>query len=414
MKNKAVSVSLFLDKRRAKKDNTFPVKLRMYHLKTQKLYSVNLNCTAEAFRSAYKLKKTKSEFFELKVSLSAIERKAEDVIDGLEVFTWSAFESKMFLASSDFKDVFEFYERYETQLKEDGRILTAESYRASRGSLTRFLKSQNNRNEKLLFQDITVDFLKKYEKWMIINKNSLTTVGFYLRPLRAIFNTAISEEVITKDLYPFGKRLYQIPSGQNVKRALNAEDLKKLLNHPVVSPLQEKARDFWFFSYNCNGINTRDIVELKFKNLAGELICFNRSKTINTNRTNQKPIVVNINDFMKSFMEKYANKDKSSENYLFPIINQSMNKEEQVQAARSFTRFLNQHIKEIAREAGITTELSTYWARHSFTTMAMRNGNSLEMLQEALGHTDMKTTMNYWSGFDNSAKKELSDKLMNF
>ena len=83
-------------------------------------------------------------------------------------------------------------------------------------------------------------------------RKSKTTVGIYLRPLRAIFNKAIEEGDIVADIYPFKK--YQIPTGQNIKKALDKSELKKLFTTQVEpgSP-KEKARDFWFFSYQCNG-----------------------------------------------------------------------------------------------------------------------------------------------------------------
>ena len=38
----------------------------------------------------------------------------------------------------------------------------------------------------------------------------------------------------------------------------------------------------------------------------------------------------------------------------------------------------------------------------------------MEFMQESMGHKDMKTTMRYFAGFDDEAKKEFADKLMDF
>ncbi|MEJ7779027.1 MAG: hypothetical protein WKF68_05505 [Daejeonella sp.] len=38
----------------------------------------------------------------------------------------------------------------------------------------------------------------------------------------------------------------------------------------------------------------------------------------------------------------------------------------------------------------------------------------LEFAQEALGHTTMATTQNYWKGFEREAKKDMAEKLMDF
>lgn len=44
----------------------------------------------------------------------------------------------------------------------------------------------------------------------------------------------------------------------------------------------EKYRDFWFFSYLCNGINFRDMLFLRYGNIVDGEICFVRSKTSHT------------------------------------------------------------------------------------------------------------------------------------
>jgi hypothetical protein len=38
----------------------------------------------------------------------------------------------------------------------------------------------------------------------------------------------------------------------------------------------------------------------------------------------------------------------------------------------------------------------------------------LEFAQEALGHTTLVATQNYWAGFNSDVKKEMADSLMNF
>jgi hypothetical protein len=54
----------------------------------------------------------------------------------------------------------------------------------------------------LSFKEISADFLKRYEKWMIEHRKSITTVGIYMRTLRAIFNEAIHQEVVQKEQKP--------------------------------------------------------------------------------------------------------------------------------------------------------------------------------------------------------------------
>ena len=63
---------------------------------------------------------------------------------------------------------------------------------------------------------------------------------------------------------------------------------------------------------------------------------------------------------------------------------------------------------------GINKKGTTYVARHTFSTVLKHSGVSTEFIQEALGHTDIKTTENYLDNFEKETKKELAKRLMAF
>jgi integrase/recombinase XerD len=46
-------------------------------------------------------------------------------------------------------------------------------------------------------------------------------------------------------------------------------------------------------------------------------------------------------------------------------------------------------------------------ARHSFATTAILKGQSMEFTQEALGHSNIKTTQIYFAGFEDKRKRNL-------
>ncbi len=245
-------------------------------------------------------------------------------------------------------------------------------------------------------------------------KRSPTTVSMYLRALRTIFNTAIDEKEIDRKIYPFGKRKYKVPASKTVKKALSKEQLKQLFNAKPTNYFQEKAKDFWFFSYSCNGINIKDIALLQYKNIDNKKIIFYRAKTKRTSKRNLKPIVVYLNDFSNSVIEKYGNKNKKSNNFVFDIISHEETAEEQIRKIQNFVRFINQHLKKLCKANDLPENISTYWARHSFATNAIRKGASMEFISESLGHNNLSTTKNYFSGFDNETKKNFSETIMNF
>jgi site-specific recombinase XerD len=68
----------------------------------------------------------------------------------------------------------------------------------------------------------------------------------------------------------------------------------------------------------------------------------------------------------------------------------------------------------ISIETGIEDHVTTYSARHSFSTVLKRSGASVEFISEALGHTDVRTTESYLDSFENELKKEFSNSLLAF
>jgi len=65
-----------------------------------------------------------------------------------------------------------------------------------------------------------------------------------------------------------------------------------------------------------------------------------------------------------------------------------------------FVGLINYWMKEIFTNLGIYKKAITYVARHTFSTALKRSGASTEFIQEALGHTDIKTTESYLDSFD--------------
>jgi site-specific recombinase XerD len=68
----------------------------------------------------------------------------------------------------------------------------------------------------------------------------------------------------------------------------------------------------------------------------------------------------------------------------------------------------------VANRAGIDKKATTYVARHTFSTVLKRSGASTEAIQEALGHTNIRTTESYLDSFDRETKRELAGRLSAF
>ena len=188
--------------------------------------------------------KPKKELNQKKNFIHGLIKKAYDIILSLKTFSFESFDALFYLKKAiKQKDVSYYYNLAIEGYRRNEQIGTALNYEFSLRSLLEF-----NNNKPLNFTDITPQWLKDYEKYMIEvedkekkkKRNSKTTVGIYLRPLRAIFNNAIFDKVISMDFYPFGKRRYAIPAPKGVKKALPEEQLMTLLHGNTQTDEHEK------------------------------------------------------------------------------------------------------------------------------------------------------------------------------
>lgn len=400
---------IVLDKRKMKEDGTYPLKLRVTFNRERKYYSVGFPSITEA--DFAKLEKSRDPFLkDIRVNISIVETKATEVFKQLPTFSFASFEERFFPKEEKLNtnDVYRAISKYVEQLKKDGRISTASSYNCTLESLKQF-------KAKLAFKDITPDFLNSYERWMISNGKSTTTVGIYLRSLRAIYNQAIENGSITKESYPFKKSKFQIPAGRNIKKALTIAELEQIFHYPTISNSSEdKARDFWVFSYLCNGMNIKDICRLKYSNLDGDKLIFYRAKTENTKKSNQKPIVVFLTPEAKAIIEKWGNASKLPTNYIFPILQPNITPQRERELVQYLTKQINKYMKRIVEALGIDKPVTTYAARHSFSTVLKRSGAPIEFISESLGHNSLQTTEHYLDSFEDDVKKQYANLLTKF
>lgn len=441
----SVTISIILDTRRIKKTDKYPVKLRVTFQRVTEYYQTVFDLSKSEWEKL-PASRTSNELQTVRKKVKEIERKADSTIKNLDPFDFAEFERQFIHSNSDFRqrklkgtaialnaDEFDynpFYKKFPLLLEpnckpgfisysylifikkliREGRISSAVNYHCSYVSLKKF-------RGDVTFISITPTYLTEYENWLKAQDLSKSTIGIYIRPLRAIFNEAIEDGIIKREkCYPFGKRKFRIPTSKSVKKALELSDVQKIYYYQG-DPEQEgeqQARDYWLFSYFGNGMNAKDMANLKYKNIDGDYITFERSKTERSLRSDPKPITVFINDDMKAIIEKWGNQDKSPNNYIFPVLQYGLSPLREYELIQNFVGFINEWMKRILKNLGINKKATTYVARHTFSTVLKRSGASTEFIQEALGHTDLKTTENYLDSFDKEVKKEFAQRLTSF
>jgi integrase/recombinase XerD len=70
------------------------------------------------------------------------------------------------------------------------------------------LKSFSGR-EFLSLVELDEKFLEGFKDWHLKKGNSINTVGLEMRNIRAIYNSAIDDRIVSADFYPF--RRFKIP-----------------------------------------------------------------------------------------------------------------------------------------------------------------------------------------------------------
>lgn len=205
-----------------------------------------------------------------------------------------------------------------------------------------------------------------------------------------------------------------IPAARNIKKSLKVSEIEKIISYETSKGTTEEfARDIWIFSYLNNGMNIADIARIKYSNIEDNKIIFYREKTRRTSRQNLKPIIAIILPVTTDIIARWGNKPESPEKYIFPII-KSENPEKQRADIKQFTKIVNKYIKRIAKNVGIEKNVTSYYARHSFSNILKQSGASDEFIGESLGHSDRQTTENYLDSFEDDIKNEWASKLLDF
>ena len=402
--NKA-EASIYFDNLRPKKNEKCSVKIRVTFLGTRKYFSTGVELKPEDFENAMSTEKGTHKSPEQKDAYSKINKcltKAVEVINILPVFTFSAFEESYLEQRNTRSSVSFAFDKYIDELKSEGRIGTASSYECAKTSISKFKKD-------LTFAEVTPALLKKYQIDMLKAGKSLTTVGIYLRSFRAIFNL----QNIDKSLYPFGdgKNKYSIPKGRNIKKALTVEEIAKIYNYEApAGSTKEMAKDYWLFLYLCNGMNVKDFCLLKWGNIDGQMLTYNRSKTERSQKES-KLISVALKPETMEIIKKWGQPSISKDAYIFPHLKPKMSAEIKRATYKQLTKTLNKYTKVICSELKINDNVTTYFARHSFATVLKRAGAKIEMISELLGHSSVDVTENYLDSFEKEHIQKETDVL---
>lgn len=407
------SIIVHLDKRYEKKTGVYPITIRVTWCRVQRYYSTGQNLSESEFAIMMNLQSrgkevnlsTRRRLQDIALKCEAKKIRAVEVADSLPVFDFTVFK-KRFENKQSSDSVYFLYELKIADLEQSGQYGTSTSYATSMNSLKKFAP-------KLKLREVTHEFLRNYEQHLRDGGKTSSTVGIYLRPLRHVINQAISEGSLSRESYPFGKGKYMIPASRNIKKALSASEIASLLKYRgEPGTWYEKARDFFIFSYLASGMNMKDILHLRYRNIQGKSIVFQRAKTARTSRSNSSFITCVLNAELERIIERHRNTESLPDSYIFPVLEESMSDFQKMRAVQQFIQMVNTYLKKIAKELGIERNLTTYFARHTFATVLKRNGFSPMVIKDQLGHASFSTTEKYLDSIEDDVRESISETLL--
>ena len=303
------------------------------------------------------------------------------------------------------KAVGEFYVELISQYVKTGRLGNARSYKYSWNSLKRFCGN----NLDFHFADIDMNFLARYEQWLKYENCTEITISLLFRTLRSAYNKAITAKYAHKGSYPFSDFKVSKFDVSTQKRAIPKDAIKKIMNVDLSMEqfYIQFSRDVFIFSYLCGGINFTDIANLKFSNLINNKLSYIRKKT-------KKKIATPLSDEAMQIVKKYAVSNKESNNYIFPVLDDSIHKSEAQKCNRihKVMGTINRKLKIVSTLAGLNVNLTTYVARHSYATVLKNSGVNISLISETLGHSDLATTQIYLDSFENEQIGEALKNLL--
>jgi site-specific recombinase XerD len=234
-------------------------------------------------------------------------------------------------------------------------------------------------------KEVNYQFLCDFEAYLLSQhgyaRNTIVTI---LKKFRHIIELGINKDWIYKNPFrEYNLRWQEVPRGY-----LTQEEIDTLIDFQFEKKPLEKARDIFIFC-TFTGLSYKDVKNLTYDNIQssfeGKLWIKGRRKKTDVE---YKIPLLNI---PKMIMEKY--RDKAKDNLVLPVYHAII---------------YNKHLKEVGKACGITKRMSSHLARHTFATLTLTRGVSIESVSKMLGHSNINTTQIYSKVTENKVSNEMN------
>lgn len=391
------SISLYLDTRRAKSDGTYPLKI---NVRNKGKFLLSTGYSAMAARWDGNNYTNKEPNYKTKnASLRKMLSDMENVIFRLELdgkmkemsdkALKAALEKCLPGYAPEKTKFFIDYMADFMNLKE--KPGTKRNYQTTINKLVQF-------DRTCTFDTMDLDWLRRFEIYMKADMKT-NAYAVHFRNIRAVFNYAIDEELTT--LYPFRK--FKIKKEETAKRCLTPEQVALLRDYECEEH-QKRYRDMFMLMLYLIGINAVDLFSLK--QIVNGRVEYNRAKTSKLYSIKVEPEAMEI-------IERYRGK-----NWLLNVLDEYGNYQD-------FLHRMGIGLKQIGpvvrkglggkkEREPLFPEISSYWARHTWATIAAELDIPKETISAALGHEIGSEVTSIYIKFDQKKIDAANRKVIDY
>lgn len=279
---------------------------------------------------------------------------------------------------------------------------------SDKSRIVNFLRFLNGKD--VCYREIDEVLLKRFKVYLISERKvSERTVVNHFIVIRTLFNLAIKEGLVSRDLYPFGKDKIKLKCPDAMKIGLDEDDIIKIENLDLKNGTSIwHTRNVFLYSFYFAGMRISDVLRSKWSDFKDGRFYYRMGK-------NKKTDSIKLSDKVKEIINHYKTDKISDNDFIFPElkkvnINDPSDENRKINTAG--LKF-NSYLKQIAQIAEIDKKITNHIARHSFGNIA-GDKVSPQMLQKLYRHSDIRTTMSYQSTFIHKDADEALDTILSF
>lgn len=253
-------------------------------------------------------------------------------------------------------------------------VNTIESYKRDIITFAEYLHENNVEKFNNVDQDHIINFLTLLKK----SKYSASTISRMLISIKVLFRFLKREKLILSNvtLYLDNPKLWQL-----IPEVLSMKEVDRLLEISHKTPMGSRDKAILEVLYAC-GLRVSELCALEICDVDDQFVRVMGKGGKERLVPIGKRALNAIDDYLYSFRDQY---DSEKQKALF--LTKSGRRIDRVTIWRM--------IKLYVWKAKINKKVSPHTLRHSFATHLMENGADLRIIQELLGHADIKSTDRY-------------------